>query len=119
MGITGYDVRGQALVTCSILASDDGLVAHWSFDEGKGSVAKDRAGGGFDAKINGPVFVRSPRGFALQFDGKDDTVTYATHPDMLFEGDLTLLVWVKTDSSVAPGTNRLISVTAGAAWIAT
>jgi len=95
-------------------ASDEGLVAHWSFDEGEGAVAEDQTGNGFDAKIDGPVYVRSPRGYALRFDGKDDTVTYATHPDMLIEGDLTLLAWVKTDSSVASGTNRLIFGDAGA-----
>ena len=95
-------------------ASDDGLVAHWSFDEGQGTVAKDQTGSGLDAKIEGPLYVRSPRGYALRFDGKDDTVTYATYPGMLIEGDLTLLVWVKTDSSVASNTNRLIFGDSGA-----
>ena len=95
-------------------ASSQGLVGHWSFDEGEGAVAKDRSGNGFDAEISGPVYVRSPRGYALRFDGEDDTVTYSTHPDMLIEGDLTLLVWVKTDSSVASNTNRLVFGDTGA-----
>ena len=98
----------------AVEAGDMGLVAHWSFDEGEGQVARDLTGNGFDAKINGPVHVRSPRGYALRFDGKDDTVTYATHPAMLIEGDLTLLVWARTDSSVAPKTNRLIIGDSGA-----
>ena len=97
-----------------VATRDDGLVAHWSFDEGEGTVARNLAGSGLDAKIDGPVHVRSPRGHALRFDGKDDTVTYATHPNMLIEGDLTLLVWVKTDSSVASKTNRLIFGDSGA-----
>jgi len=95
-------------------AGDAGLLAHWSFDEGKGTVARDLTGNGFDAQIAGPLYVRSPRGYALRFDGKDDTVTYARHPQMLIEGDLTLLVWAKTDSSVASKTNRLVFGDSGA-----
>ena len=103
-----------AMLAFSVHAGDSSLLAHWSFDEGKGSAARDLTGNGFDAQIAGPLYVRSPRGHALRFDGKDDTVTYATHPRMLIEGDLTLLVWVKTDSSLASKTNRLIFGDTGA-----
>ena len=103
-----------AALAAAVRAAEPGLVAHWSFDEGQGTVAKDLSGSGFDATISDPVYVRSPRGYALQFDGNDDTVTYAKHPDMPVEGDLTLLVWVKTDSSAKSKTNRLIFGDSGA-----
>ena len=103
-----------AALALAARAADEGLLAHWAFDEGVGEVARDLTGNGFDATINGPVFVPSPRGHALRFDGEDDIVTYATHPEMLIEGDLTLLVWVKTDSSVASKTNRLLIGDTGA-----
>ena len=104
----------MAMLVEPAAAGSPGLVGHWSFDEGEGTVAEDHSGNGFDARIDGPVYVRSPRGYALRFDGRDDTVTYATHPAMLMEGDLALLVWVRTDASVASDTNRLIFGDTGA-----
>ena len=108
------NILGLLVLAAATEAAEPGLVAHWSFDEGEGTVAKDLSGGGRDAAISGPVYVRSPRGHALRFDGEDDSVTYAKHPDMLIEGDLTLLVWVRTDSSVKAKTNRLIFGDSGA-----
>ncbi len=94
--------------------SDEGLVAHWSFDEGSGDSARDLTGHGHDATISGPQWVRSPRGYALRFDGVDDVVTYANVDSMNLQGDLTLMVWVKTRASEAPDTNRLIFGDSGA-----
>ncbi len=88
--------------------ADPGLVAHLTFDEGGGSIARDVTGNGHDGAIEGPVYVRSPRGHALRFDGADDLVTYGQVESMNLSGDLTLAVWVKTDSAVAAKTHRLI-----------
>ena len=35
----------------SCIAAEKGLIAYWSFDEGKGSVAKDQSGNGFNLEL--------------------------------------------------------------------
>ena len=89
-------------------SADRGLVAHWTFDEGTGSVAKDVTGNGHDAALKNIEWVPSPRGHALRFDSKEDLADYAQVDTMNLSGDMTLAVWVKTDSSVDPKTTRLI-----------
>lgn len=106
-------VRAAVLVVAVILgaaagADEEGLVAHWSFDEGAGEVVHDLTGNGHDGSIKGAEWVRSPRGWALRFDGADDIVTYAKVDSMNLAGDITLAVWVKTDAGAAPNTNRVI-----------
>ncbi|MBM4082130.1 MAG: LamG domain-containing protein, partial [Planctomycetes bacterium] len=86
----------------------DSLVAHWTFDEGSGDVARDVTGNGHDAALKNVEWVRSPRGYALRFDSKDDLAQYGNIETMMLSGDTTLAVWVKTDASVAPNTHRLI-----------
>ena len=94
-------------------SAGDGLVAHWTFDEGSGSVARDVTGKGHDAALKNVEWVPSPRGYALRFDGKDDLAQYGQVESMLLSGDLTLAVWVKTDAAAAPNTHRLIFGDAG------
>ncbi len=94
--------------------SEEGLVAHWSFDAGSGEVARDLTGHGHDATINGPEWARSPRGHALRFDGEDDTVAYADVDSMMIEGDMTLMVWLRTRAADGADTNRLIFGDSGA-----
>jgi hypothetical protein len=90
-----------------------GLVAHWTFDEGKGAVARDVTGNGHDATLKNTDWVPSPRGHALHFDSKEDLAEYANIDTMMLSGDVTLAVWVRTDGSVAPNTHRLIFGDAG------
>lgn len=54
-----------------------GLVGHWMFDEGAGTVVADSSGAGADAAFaNGtPAWVNGVRGYALQFDGSSDAIT--------------------------------------------
>ena len=94
-------------------SADRGLVAHWTFDEGTGNVAKDVTGNGHDAALKNTDWVPSPRGHALRFDSKEDLAEYAQIDTMNLSGDMTLAVWVKTDSSVDPKTHRLIFGDAG------
>ncbi len=92
----------------SARAIETGLVAHWTFDEGEGDVARDVTGNGHDAAVENVDWVPSPRGHALRFDSKDDLARYGQVDTMNLSGDMTLAVWVKTDASVEPGTNRII-----------
>lgn len=49
-------------------------VAIWTFDEGKGDIAKDSSGNKNDGTLKGPKWVDGKFGKALEFDGKDDYV---------------------------------------------
>jgi hypothetical protein len=52
-----------------------GLVAHWSFDEGKGSSSFDLSND-LEARIKGPTWTIGIKGSALEFDGIDDFVEF-------------------------------------------
>ncbi|MBD3291626.1 MAG: hypothetical protein GF393_01775, partial [Armatimonadia bacterium] len=95
-------------ITADCAVSDESLVAHWNFDEGSGEVAQDLTGNGHEAHLHGPEWVRTPRGHAVRFDGVDDVVTYENVQSMIVEGDMTLMVWLRTRASDGAGTNRLI-----------
>lgn len=50
----------------------DGLVAYWDFDEGSGTIAKDKSGNGNDGTIHGATYVNGRYGKALSFNGEGD-----------------------------------------------
>ena len=97
-----------AICATGARAAEPGLVAHWTFDEGRGNTAQDATGNGHDAALKHTEWVRSPRGYALRFAGKEALAQYGKVASMNLSGDATLAVWVKTDSAVEPRTNRLI-----------
>ena len=73
------------------------LVAHWSFDDGSGTIVKDVSGNGNDGTLQGdPQWVAGKYGAALEFDG-DDFVDFG-NPDVLNfgTGDWTITAWIKT-----------------------
>ena len=98
---------------------DNGLVAHWAFDDGAGTTAVDSSANSNDGTlVNDPTWVNGVYGDALSFDGADDYVDYG---DVLNDTTfpLTVSTWVYRRgadevtlfSSVLK--NRLLSITAG------
>ena len=55
-------------------SGEDGLVAHWPFDEGQGSGSDDISGNNLQARITGAAWTIGKKGNALEFDGQDDFV---------------------------------------------
>jgi len=75
-----------------------GLVGHWTFDEGSGTIAQDRSGHGHDGTINGgPQWVAGRFGSALLFDGVDDSVVYLFNQEETWSA-YTVALWVKAES---------------------
>ena len=75
-------------------AEPSGLVAHWSFDEDRGSAFADATGNGFDGEAHGgPRRVEGRFGRALLFDGNDDEVRIPKTFDPPDAG--TVAYWVK------------------------
>lgn len=95
------------LATCGV-GGQQGLVAHYPFDEGSGSVALDTTGNGHDGKIHGAQYVAVETGYALQFDGDDDYVEIPNSDGLKLSGTLTVELWA---NSRFESTGALISKT--------
>src|SRR5262249_19748833 len=66
--------------------------AHWPFDDGAGTVARDTSGNGNDGRISGATFTAGKLAGALSFDGMDDVVE--TNPTLLAGlTALTITLW--------------------------
>ncbi|MBN1786765.1 MAG: hypothetical protein JW806_00035 [Sedimentisphaerales bacterium] len=76
----------------------EGLVAHWMFDEGTGSVAGDSANG-HNGTITGATWTTGKIGGALNFDGNNDYVRVPNHSDFDFPAGFSLCAWAQ------PGVN--------------
>ena len=83
--LVGVTAKGQP---------DEGLVAHWTFDEGAGDVLHDRSGNGNDGKIHGPKWVKNGQGYALEFDGVDDYVDCGDNPALDLRDTVSMEMWV-------------------------
>ncbi len=79
---------------------DDGLIAHWSFDEGTGNVLHDASGGGHDGTIHGATWSTGISGSALTFDGLDDYVDCGNDASLnIGTSDFSVAFWVLVSDS--------------------
>ena len=85
--------------------TEKGLVAQWNFDEGKGDMLHDRSGNKNHGKIHGAKWVKCAKGYALEFDGKDDYVDCGNTSSLDISGPMTLEAWVcpRATSQGEPG----------------
>ncbi|MBW8041288.1 MAG: hypothetical protein FVQ85_14965 [Planctomycetes bacterium] len=74
-----------------------GLISHWKFDEGAGSIAYDSAGTD-DGTIFGTTWTTGQIGGALDFDGVDDYVDMADTVKNYLGTNYTVSAWIKTNS---------------------
>ncbi|UCF14418.1 MAG: LamG domain-containing protein, partial [Phycisphaerales bacterium] len=81
-----------------------GLVGHWTFDEGSGTVVADSSGKGNDGTVmGGAAWVAGQMGGgALNFDDSDDIVIIPYDPSLDVEDALTISLWVNTPEVVNP-----------------
>jgi len=73
---------------------EQGLVAHWKFDDGAGTTATDSAGTNHGTLHGNPTWTSGYDGGALAFDGIDDYVSIAGVP-ALAGNNVTVEAWVK------------------------
>ena len=73
------------------------LVAHWTFDEGKGDTIKDSASG-IEGKIEGKVsWIEGKHGTALKFDDNGTGIIKVDiDPKLNFGDDFSVVFWAKT-----------------------
>ncbi len=67
------------ITTSMAWAKEEGPVAHWNFDEGKGNVLHDRSGNGNNGEIHGAKWVTREGRTALRFDGGRVACGNASH----------------------------------------
>ena len=83
---------------CNYSTAEEGLVACWKFDEGKGNVVKDSSGNGNDGTIYGDAnWVSGVKGSALHFNGKDSFVKIPAFGKAMPVNEVSVSVWVKLD----------------------
>ena len=73
---------------------DEGLVAHYAFDEGAGAVAHDGSASKHDAQIHGAGWVKLERGFAIECDGKSASVDCGEGSRLKLKDKMTVCAWI-------------------------
>jgi hypothetical protein len=88
----------------------DGLVAHWTFDEGSGTIAYDSAGDN-DGTIYGAGWSTGISGGALDFDGDDDRVQVPDSDELTPTEQMTISLWAynRDMSASASMVNKIAS----------
>lgn len=74
--------------------SETGLVLHYTFDEGNGSLVSDSSGHGNDGRLHGPEFVKVENGYALRFDGVDDYVDCGAGESLDITDAISVEAWL-------------------------
>jgi hypothetical protein len=76
--------------------NQSGLLGHWKFDEGSGTIAYDQSGQGNDGTFQGnPKWVPGKINGALQFDGDDDQIQLKSVFMTVGSSSNTVAAWVK------------------------
>ncbi len=99
-------VTGEAIAQ----ASEPALVAHYSFDEGRGDIAKDLTGNGNDGKIVGAKYqsLGPGKGYAMWFDTADAYVDCGAGPDLNITGAFTIELWLYPETRQKTGEAGLV-----------
>ena len=82
---------------------DRGIVGHWTFDESKGSIARDVSGHGNHGSVKGGAkWTKGIVGGALEFDGTDDFVVIPNESQFDITGSITVSAWIRLGSFSKP-----------------
>ncbi|HEV2991417.1 MAG TPA: LamG-like jellyroll fold domain-containing protein, partial [Candidatus Angelobacter sp.] len=93
-------LNAATTVTATFNASNpNNLVAHWSFDEGGGTLAGDSSGSGVNGTIVGATWTSGVLGSALQFDGVSSYVGITINVP---ETEYTFSGWFRTPAPNGP-----------------
>jgi hypothetical protein len=83
------------LLSAPIYALDEsGLLARWTFDEGKGEIARDSANG-HEAQLSGLAWKAQQTGAALAFGGLGGSVDCGESKSLGIGGPITIEAWIK------------------------
>lgn len=103
------------ILSCSAYARD-GLVAHYTFEEGPSKVVKDWSGKGNDGKIAGDVtYVKlgEGKGYALRFHTGEAHVDCGKKPSLDLRNAVTLELWFHPETSIRKGEGGVVGKVMG------
>lgn len=83
----------------TVVLGEEGLVAHWKFDEGAGETVADASGNGNNGTIMGAVWTDGVKGAALQFDGVSSYVRVPDSPSLNITSAMTIEAWIRSNST--------------------
>lgn len=99
------------------LASQAELVAHWTLDEGSGTIAGDSSANNYVGTVTGGALwsttdlpdVPSGSSAALQMDGVDDQVDIVGFKGITGTGDRTISAWIRTSTNNTAVNKAIVS----------
>jgi len=97
-GCTAEYSSVQQEVDANLEDPADGLVSHWTFDEGAGLIAYDWAGDN-DGVVFGAQWADGRIEGALDFDGANDFVQVADSASLDITERITLAAWIRRDTA--------------------
>ena len=106
----GLVVLAMLMVFVGPSRAQDGLVAHYTFEEGPGDTIKDWSDHGNEGKNLGAKYVSLPdgKGFALSFDTPDAHVDCGSDSSLDLTGPLTIELWFYTEDRLNQGQTGLV-----------
>jgi outer membrane protein assembly factor BamB len=75
-------------------AVDDGLIAHWTFDEGRGSTVNDHSEYGNHGTVDRATWTAGVSGDALSFNGESSSVRVLDSDSLDVTVGLTIAAWI-------------------------
>jgi hypothetical protein len=103
----GPDLTGRDSGTDAI-ALNEGLIGHWTFDEGAGTKAEDSSGHGITGTLQNapawsvtcaPIRQGGSNPGCLHFDGSSQSVVMDNAAVANFAGPISIAAWVRTDEA--------------------
>lgn len=83
--------------------SASGIVAYWSFDEGRGNTVHDYSENGYNGQLDGATWTTGVSGQALSFDEIDDYVGVSNDSNLSFTSPseaFSTSFWIKPDTII-------------------
>jgi hypothetical protein len=106
------DPDSQTTFTYQSQPNPDGLLAHWTLDDGSGSVALDSSGNENHGTVNGATWTDGLMNGALSFDGENDHVDLGSlDPPPEDRSAFSISAWFNAESFNSHRENRIVSKT--------
>ena len=87
------------LVDTAAAEEPSGLIASWSFDEGRGDVVRDSSGNGHHGTIHNGEWCEGRSGSGLEVNGKDAWVDCGKAESLSLTQAVTIEAWVRPENA--------------------